>query len=255
LGTAGAAAQFEELGRLDISLSRFERPIPSPMARAIGVDAARQLGAIRNAFEVAIPPSAAFLRWLIQNPSRLTWPRESGSEVAYGPGTQRWRRALVDGDLAAANQALHELEAEGVVASRRKWWAFEGFTSVDCYLETDSLVLLIEGKRTEPISSATAWYPERNQIIRNLEVARALAAGRKNYAVLLCSEEPIALPSECWELSLPHCSASERAALKRHYLGCACWPEIASTLCNGLKLPDTVPDAVKLCMELRTNSQ
>jgi hypothetical protein len=63
----------------------------------------------------------------------------------------------------------------------------ERFTSVDCLLETKSLLLLIEGKRTEAVSDSTDWFPGRNQVIWNLEVAQALAAGR-NFAVLICAE-------------------------------------------------------------------
>ena len=253
LGGADASAQFRALGNLDAALTRFERAVPPPVIRAIGGEAARMLGTIRNAFEVDIPPSFAFLRWLIENPSKLTWPMAGRSELAYGAETQRWRKALVEGDVTAQREALNELEALGVKASRRRWWAFEGFTSVDCYLQTDSLVLLVEGKRTEPISAATSWYPERNQIIRNLEVARALAGGHRNYAVLLCSEKPTTLPEGCWQASLPHLSAPERAELQEHYIGCACWSEIAESLCDGLRLPDTVPEAVDMCLALRAS--
>jgi hypothetical protein len=38
---------------------------------------------------------------------------------------------------------LSELGRLGASGSRRKWWAFEGFTSVDFFLETDALLLLI----------------------------------------------------------------------------------------------------------------
>lgn len=251
LGRADAAARFGNLGHLNVALARFEKAVPPPVRRAIGGEAARKLATIRNAFEVDIPPSSAFLRWLIENPLRLAWPMVGRSELAYGAETQRWRKALVEGDGTARKLALSELEALGVKASRRRWWAFEGFTSVDCYLETDSVLLLVEGKRTEPISAATSWYPERNQIIRNLEVARALAGGRKNYAVLLCSEKPMTLPEDCWQASLPHLSATEHAELQEHYVGCACWPEIARALCDGLSLPETVPEAVDMCLALR----
>jgi hypothetical protein len=252
LADGDANAKLGELGALDAALARVERPIPPPVARAIGVDAVRRIGAIRNAFEAEFPPPIAFLRWLIEHPSKLTWPRAGRSEATFGASSQEWRSSLIEGDLAVRMQALRELEVAGVEQSRRKWWAFEGFTSVDCYLETERFVLLIEGKRTEPIAAATSWYPKRNQIVRNVEVAKTLAAGRKNFAVLLCAERPVVLPGECWEASLPHLPAEDRSELKRHYLGCACWPEIAEALCDGLALPETVPRAVDLCLSLRS---
>ena len=252
LADRGANADLGELRALDATLARIERPIPAPITHAIGADAARRLGAIRNAFEAEFPPPAPFLRWLIEHPSNLTWPKAGGSETTFGTPSQELRRRLAEGDIAVREQALRELETAGVERSRRQWWAFEGFTSVDCYLETEHLVLLIEGKRTEPIAAATNWYPERNQVVRNLEVARSCAAGRKNFAVLLCTERPTSLPADCWDRSLPHLSAEDRAELKQHYIGCVCWPEIAVALCGGLALPDTVPAAVDFCLRLRS---
>ena len=73
------------------------------------------------------------------------------------------------------------------------------------------------------------WYPDRNQIIRNLEVAQALANGR-NFAVLLCAERPEELPEKAWTKGLPHFSPAEIKELKRHYLGCATWATIAKEL-------------------------
>jgi hypothetical protein len=52
------------------------------------------------------------------------------------------------------------------------WWRFEGVTRLDCVLMTENLVVTIEGKRTEGLSSSTEWYPARTQIVRNLEAAR-----------------------------------------------------------------------------------
>jgi hypothetical protein len=59
---------------------------------------------------------------------------------------------------------------------------------VDCCLEADKIVLLIEGKRTESLSESTAWYSGRNQLHRTLEAARDLAAGRE-FGVLVIGEE------------------------------------------------------------------
>ena len=61
---------------------------------------------------------------------------------------------------------------------------------IDCVLMTDRLVISIEGKRTEPLSAATDWYPQRSQLVRNLEAANQLARGRA-WASLLMSEEAI----------------------------------------------------------------
>jgi hypothetical protein len=123
------------------------------------------------------------------------------------------------------------------------------WTSVDCWLETEGFVLFIEGKRTEPISAATAWYPARNQIVRNLEVAAAYAlANRKEFAVMICAEHPISLPDELFDLSLPHLDAAERDVLRDRYLGCVTWTQIREVLCPELQLPHTVAEAVSISL-------
>ena len=77
---------------------------------------------------------------------------ENGLPRRYGPNTQCYRARLVgkhgaDFQTRVQAQAQHLIEKEGAVKSRRKWWSFEGFTSVDCWLETNNYILLIEGKR------------------------------------------------------------------------------------------------------------
>jgi hypothetical protein len=239
------------LGPLRPELARFDLSIPGPLRTALGPERAARVGRIRNAYEAEIPPSAEFLHWLLEHPERLVWPTTRNMERVYGPPTQKKRKRLVAGESAARDEALKELAAVGVGKSGHKWWAFEGFTSVDCRLETETLLLLIEGKRKESLSDSTAWFPGRNQVIRNLEVAQALAAGRKNFAVLLCAETLIELPEAAWANSLPHLSPAEIEELKHHYLGCAAWPAIAQQFCPGLQLPDNLDDAIALCLRFR----
>jgi hypothetical protein len=238
-------------GLLLPELARFELALPGPLRRALGPRRSLEIGRIRNAYEAEIPPSTAFLRWMLEHPKRLTWPKSNRDAAAvFGSRTQIKRERLLAGEVEERKEALEELTKFKAEGSRRKWWAFEGFTSVDCRLETKSLLLLIEGKRTEAISDSTSWFPGRNQVIRNLEVARALAAGR-DFAVLLCAETPIELPEKAWARSLPHLSAGEIDDLKSHYLGCASWSTIVRRLCPGLQLPQQLDDAIALCMGFR----
>jgi hypothetical protein len=231
-------------------LGRFELNLPGPIKKALGQGRAARIERIRNAYEAEIPPSATFLQWLLEHPERLVWPKRKNVQWVYGPSTQDKRKCLLAGERAAREEALKELATVGAGGSQRKWWAFEGFTSVDCHLETASLLLLIEGKRKEPISDSTDWFPGRNQVIRNLEVAQALA-GRKNFAVLVCAEAPIELAEEAWTNSLPHLSFSEIENLKSHYLGCSTWSAIAQQLCSGLKLPENIDEAIEICLGVR----
>jgi len=227
------------------------RPLPGLLRSALGAERATRVGSIRIAYEKEIPPPAAFLRWLLEHPEQLSWPRTaSGDECIYSAGTQKKRKCLLAGDPSARQEALEKLDRFGASGSRQKWWAFEGFTSVDCILETKSLLLLIEGKRTDSISKSTDWFPSRNQVIRNIEVAQELADGR-NFAVLLCAETETDLPAEAWKNSLPHLSPAAIKELKRRYLGYVTWPTIAQRLCPGLTLPEKVDDAIELLQGIR----
>ena len=189
--------------------------------------------------EKKLYPAPEFLRWLISNPDKLTWPGNGTRQ--FGKETQTLRKQLFGGSQEVALAALRELEREGASKSERKWWAFEGCTFVDCYLETERLKLYVEGKRTEMLSAATDWYPKRNQLLRNLESARADAKG-KPFAILLMVEKPQpGLTPTQLESGLPHLSPVDRAALTQHYLGTVTWREACKATGVGY---DSLPHVV-----------
>ncbi len=197
-------------------------------------------------FEKSIPPSYRFLKWLIEHPKYLTWP--NNGKTHFSGKTQTKREELlgwhgVEKQSAAQSEALAGLEWNGAERAHGKWWSFEGDTSVDCFLETENFILLIEGKRTEPLSTSVNWYPGRNQLVRNLEVAQELTE-RKRFAVLVIAEEIIgSLSQEVIITSLPHFSPGERQALLQHYLGCLTWQQVCNTVNIPYEsLPNTVPD-------------
>lgn len=253
LSDNASTAILKAPGPLLQELGRFELDIPGPLAKVLGAVRSERLGRLRNCFERDLPPSAGFLRWILENPRQLVWPRDSrGKEKTYGAATQDNRKKLLSGDETVQAKALGELSRLGTTDSRRKWWAFEGFTSVDCLLETEKLLLLIEGKRTEPISNSTDWFPQRNQVIRNLECAKEMAERKgKQYFVLLCAEERIEIPDSAWSASLPHFKEQAIEELRQHYLGCVTWSEMVQRLCPELQLPDTIDTAIDYCVSLR----
>jgi hypothetical protein len=134
---------------------------------------------LERCFEPSVPPPEPFLGWLIDNPEQLIWPRNPGKTAE----TLRWRQALYGDEPQLRKEARDEarrlLAKLGALGSRWQWWAFEGFTEVDCWLETERTVLVIEGKRTELLSAATAWYPARNRLVRNLEVVGHQVNGKQ----------------------------------------------------------------------------
>jgi len=189
-------------------------------------------------------PPESFLRWLIENPHRMTWPK--GGRARFGKETQIWRERLMgirteDDRKLATKQALSELSRLGPEGSFQKWWAFEGRTSVDCYLQTDCIRIYIEGKRNDVLSPATDWYPKRNQLLRNLESAASDASGSP-FACLLIAEDRTPSPTDAViQDSLPHMSEQDRNLLLSHYLGCVTWGDACeATAMDYDSLPDTV---------------
>jgi hypothetical protein len=108
---------------------------------------------------------------------------------------------------------------------------------VDCVLMTPQLVVTVEGKRTEPLSAATDWYPNRSQLVRNLEAAKQLANGR-SWATMILSEVPVPDGTDSGlrtllPTSAPHLDNAGREELRAHYLGNLTWQQA----CDATGLP------------------
>lgn len=139
--------------------------------------------------EKKLPPPGEFLRWLVQNPLEMTWPTDRNKvDLVYGEDTQQKREKLIRSqDESVKQEAIKYLYAS--VLSERKWYIFEGPTYIDYFIETNSTVFVIEGKRTEKLASSTDWYPARNQLFRNLEVAQEYARKQgKEFVVFVAAE-------------------------------------------------------------------
>jgi hypothetical protein len=199
---------------------------------------------LEECFESPKTPSERLLLWVVNHPNALNGPIPGPADAGE---TAEWRRSLlgvgphpIDDAQMEARRRLTECGANG---SMGWWWAFEGKTVVDCYLETDRLILLFEGKRNEPISTRTEWMRVRNQVWRNLDVAANQATGSgKRYAVMLLGEtcEPV----YGFDESLPHLSADERQFLRGHFLGCVKWQDAcAATGIDFGTLPDNIGEA------------
>jgi hypothetical protein len=191
--------------------------------------------------EFSAPAPERLLAWLIRNPGELDDARISAPNAGT---TAEKRRRLKSGDPEVVREGLDALLVSGSSAALREWWAFEGPTSIDCYLETDEFVFAIEGKRTERLASSTSWLPERNQLARNLEVVQSLACGRR-YGVIMVVErltdfayvESQAL-LDYVSPARPHFHEYEREFLARHFLGVLTWQE----LCDAADIKyDTLP--------------
>lgn len=203
--------------------------------------------------ELCLNPPLRFLKWMVEHPQELSWPRyEIKDKYILDMRERLMLRGSYEGTPEVSAQVIESAKAEieraiachGVqrIAWLHEWWVLEGQTHVDCYIETTRLRLFVEGKRTERLSPSTSWYRKRNQLLRNLESASVQSSGQP-FAQLLITEEPTSeLPSTTVVDSLPHLSADQRSELLNHYAGAVTWRNLCSTV--GLDyeaLPDTVP--------------
>lgn len=199
----------------------FERPLVSRSVYGLKV-------LLPLCFEHPIPAPERFLLWLIEHSGQECLPTRKLDPSQLNAGRRPDLFGHNEGLRAdARKEAARNLLLHGSMGSEGKWWAFEGLTVVDCYLETPEMVLLVEGKRTEPVSTQTDWCGNRNQTARNLEAAQTVASGRR-FAVLLVAENSTGIDRSDITKSLPHMEAHERNFLADHYLGCVTWSQVCA---------------------------
>lgn len=187
-------------------------------------------------FEHRVVAPRPYLRWLIGNGERLDRVRLARAKLSAK--TLQKRQALFGGDESVKNEAFALLEkSRSLRQGPDRWYILEGETVVDCVLEFENVTIFVEGKRTEPnLTSATSWYRERKQVIRNLDCLYHAPERTLNWYVLLVVEEGTRPAEEAKELdktaiervarSLPHLGAEGAAALWQHYLGFTTWQEL-----------------------------
>ena len=209
---------------------------------------------IEGCFERSFPPPALLLAWCIAHPAALTRKRRPVSQDLARQG-RSLRRDLLGPDLKAcqlAQQAASALiERVGPERSRSAWWAFEGFTSADCVLETPELLLIIEGKRFEGVSDAGSWISGRNQISRNLEVVSVCAErSGKDFAVLLIGPDGCSPPADAiLRAGWPHLSEAKQDRLLSRFLGATTWRRVCEIAdLNYNRLPVTTSDVQTMTM-------
>ena len=192
-------------------------------------------------FEHSIEPSRELLAWFLEAPTeRLKAPVQwTGNE-----NTVRRRKALLDPEdpqhAEAIEAARTALARHGPSGSGRQWWAFEGFTEVDCLFHTDRLTLIVEGKRTEWLSGETEWLPARNQLARNLEAA--FNAGEYAYVLLVVEQPSPGLDvGKLVAAGCPHLDAAALAETSRRFLGQRTWAELCkATDVDWRSLPEAI---------------
>lgn len=189
--------------------------------------------------EEKLPAPRSLLEWLVEN---VEEPAEGFPKAS--PETDDRRRKLLRRDPDTIRSALAELERE----QRSGWHVLEGRSQPDVYLETDELVVVIEGKRTEAgPTTHTTWMPVRHQMLRHLDAAWELRGERALYGFFIVEAEEGAsgepaipkhwadaaretLSDDALTKSLPHRTPGEREAIARSFLGVTTW----QTVCDEL---------------------
>lgn len=197
-------------------------------------------GALREAtfengacFGRPVPPTAAFLSWMIRHPDQLPRPEPLGRPDAADRRKMLFGFSGPENAAEITRTAIGEFETVGPAGSEGKWWAFEGFKPVDVCLSTDALLLFVECALAEPLDAPTRWWPERHAVVRSVEVARELAAGRQ-YGVMVIGEpgHPLSpggivdVDRDLFERGLPHLGGTDHRELSRHYLGFTSWAQV-----------------------------
>ena len=181
-----------------------------------------------------LSPALGLLEWLVQNITA-----EAVMESRTSEETSRMRLALARRDPDVVQEALTRLR-DG--EKGKAWFVLEGESCPDAYLETDSIVLVVEGKRIErTTTSKTTFMPKRSQLIRHMDAAWEVADGRRVLGLLLVegeSPDPMLVPEQ-WSSasdeqlrpallvpSLPHRTVEERDAIAGSVLGAATWQRV-----------------------------
>ncbi len=109
--------------------------------------------------ERRLNPPKTLLRWLVANGCA-----PASDALRGGPATRAKRERLVARDPDAISEALRLLDAP---AASHTWYVLEGRSQPDACLETDTLLVVIEGKRTERKATAVpTWMRSRSQMLR-----------------------------------------------------------------------------------------
>lgn len=128
--------------------------------------------------ERRLDPPKPLLRWLVANACAPV------SDALWGsPATRTNRERLVARDAERVNEALRLLETPAIF---RRWYVLEGRSHPDACLETDTLLVVIEGKRTErKATTVTTWMRARSQMLRHMDAAWEISRGKRVLGLMI----------------------------------------------------------------------
>ena len=188
--------------------------------------------------ERGLPSPLALLEHLVRNldPALVAKSSDTGTSLLK-------RRALGASDPRAIGDAIGQLRAG---KRGRRWFVLEGESRPDALLETENLVVCIEGKRTEATcTSTTTWMKCRSQLLRHMDAATDQFRSKRVVGLLIVEGDGDAVamhPSEHWKAecaaqyapsmladSLPHRTSEERTIIGENILGVTTWQAVCAT--------------------------
>jgi hypothetical protein len=185
--------------------------------------------------EFSLDSPVSLLSWLIRHPRQPT----SGT-LSDDPEKKKKRQEWIACSPARLMEALRLLRNN---PQGEDWFIFEGPSQPDVYIETKNLIVVIEGKRTEPKpTTSTKWMPGRHQMLRHLDCAWEVK-GRKQIIGFFIVEgfgDTVDVPanwitfshqtisSQAVSTSLPHRGPEEQAAIARGFKGITTWQRVCS---------------------------
>lgn len=194
----------------------------------------------------------SLLRWLLRNASAQNddcWNRSERTNAR--------RRALINRtDPKVLADALRELEQP--ILPEQKWYIFEGASKPDVYLQTPELIVVVEGKRTEPTpTTGTDWMAGRHQMLRHIDGALDIAGSRRVVGFFIVegvkAGNEVVVPQVWLEAardtvslnvlatSLPHRSSAQHKQIADGFLGVATWQRVCAQF-NIPFPPDVQPE-------------
>lgn len=173
------------------------------------------------------------------------FPQEMKPSIKGDSETAQKRRRLAEKDEDTINEGLQALEESKY--ARKAWYVLEGPTFPDVYIETDELLVVIEGKRTEGgITRKTSWMPVRHQMLRHMDGAWERKGSRRLIGLFIVEGEEDGKLSAHWSKecretishdalikSLPHRTPEERYHIAACYAGVMTW----EALCHEFGIP------------------
>jgi len=202
--------------------------------------------------EIALPAPKDLLVWLVKNATLC----DVEAHQKTSPSTRAKRDLLLTRNAATIAEALACLSRDPLPA--RGWYILEGSTRPDVYLENENVIVVIEGKRTEPdATTRTTWMSTRHQMLRHLDCAWERRAGRDIFGFFIVEggggENGVAVPpawqaavdatvkTDALAASLPHRTAREREAIASRFLGATTWQRVCQEFdVSWSDLPETV---------------